>query len=56
MSQGTITLIGIVVTLVVAVANFIYSVTNNRKTQFINTVTTSALNGLILSETKFRHL
>jgi hypothetical protein len=43
MSQGTITLIGIVVTLAVAVANFIYSVANNKKTRFINTVTTSRI-------------
>lgn len=43
MSQGTITLIGIVATLIVAVANFLYSYSNNKKTRFINTVTTSRI-------------
>jgi hypothetical protein len=43
MSQGTITLIGIGLTFTVAAANFFYSFTNNRKTRFINTVTTSRI-------------
>jgi hypothetical protein len=43
MSQGTATVIGIGLTFVVAAANFFYSFTNNKKTRFVNTVTTSRI-------------
>jgi hypothetical protein len=43
MTQGTITLIGIGLTFAVAIANFVYSFSNNKQTRFINTVTTSRI-------------
>jgi hypothetical protein len=42
-AQQMITVIGIGATFLVAVANLIYSIINNRKTAFVNTVTVSRL-------------
>lgn len=44
MTSNMITLIGIGATFVIGIFNFFFSVMNNRKTRFINTVTTSRVN------------
>lgn len=41
--KDKISLLAIAATFLVAAANFIYSIRNNRKTSFVNTVTTSRL-------------
>ena len=43
MDTGMVTLIGIALTFLVAVLNLIYSITNNKKTRYVNTVTTSRM-------------
>jgi len=42
-SKDALTLLGIVLTFAVTVVNLIYTIINNRKTAFVNTVTTSRL-------------
>src|ERR1700722_7412586 len=42
-SKDLIAIIGIAVTLVVSVVNLVYSLWNNKRTLFVNTVTTSRL-------------
>lgn len=43
MTTDKITLIGIGVTLLIGILNFLYSITNNKKTRFINTITSSRI-------------
>jgi len=43
MTPQMIALLGIIATFVVAVINLIYNIVNNRKTVFVNTVTTARL-------------